>query len=57
MVVLTNSYGQMYYSKMLVNVKENSLFGVPFNVDIPRVIYLITATSNNEMYGERLFIK
>ncbi len=57
LVVLRDIKGREFYSKVIVNVENGKLVGVPIEREIPTGIYLITATSENQMYSQKLIIK
>ena len=38
-------------------VEDGKLVGVPLDAHIPKGIYLITATSENQIYSQRLIVK
>jgi hypothetical protein len=57
LVVLRDIQGKEFYSKLIVNVEDGKLIGVPIGFDIPAGVYLITATSENQMYSQKLIIK
>lgn len=57
LVVLRDISGREFYSKMHINIEDGRLIGVPINVDIPKGIYLITASSENQMYSQKIVIK
>ena len=57
LVVLRNIKGREFYSKVVVNVEDGKLIGVPIDRNIPKGIYLVTASSENQMYSQRLIIK
>ncbi|PCI95793.1 MAG: hypothetical protein COB15_11780 [Flavobacteriales bacterium] len=57
LVVLRDIKGREFYSKMVINIEDGKLIGVPIDIEIPRGIYLITATSENQMYSQKLIVK
>ncbi|MCB0403128.1 MAG: T9SS type A sorting domain-containing protein [Flavobacteriales bacterium] len=57
LVVLRDIKGAEYFSKMILNVSENTLIGVPIDDRLPAGIYLITASSDNQVYSQRVLIK
>ena len=57
LVVLRDIKGREFYSKVIVNIEGGKLIGVPIEREIPAGIYLITATSENQMYSQKLIIK
>ncbi len=57
LVVLRDIKGKEFYSKVIVNIEDGKLIGVPIEKEIPAGIYLITASSENQMYSQKLIIK
>jgi len=57
LVVLRDLQGKEFYSKVIVNIEEGKLIGIPIDVEIPAGIYLVTASSENQMYSQKLIIK
>ncbi|NQX96622.1 MAG: T9SS type A sorting domain-containing protein, partial [Flavobacteriales bacterium] len=56
-VVLRDITGKEFYSKILLNIEGDQLIGIPIDAAIPAGIYLITATSENQIYSQKLIIK
>lgn len=57
LVVLRDIQGKEFYSKIHINIEDGKLIGVPINADIPKGVYLITATSENQIYSQKLIVK
>jgi hypothetical protein len=57
LVVLRDIKGREFYSKMAINIEDGKLIGVPIDMEIPTGVYLITATSEDQMYSQRLIVK
>ena len=57
LVVLRDIQGKEFYSKVVVNIEDGKLIGVPIDISIPAGIYLVTASSENRMYSQKLIIK
>jgi hypothetical protein len=57
LVVIRDIYGKEIYSKMMINIENGKLIGITINSDFPSGIYLITATSENQMYSKKLIVK
>ena len=57
LVVLRDIQGKEFYSKVVVNIEDGKLVGVPIETHIPSGVYLVTATSENQMYSQKLIIK
>ncbi len=57
LVVLQDIVGKEYYTKLIVNVNEGELIALSIDSEIPAGIYLITASSNNSMYSQKLIVR
>lgn len=57
LIVLRDIKGREFYSKMFVNIENGKLIGIPIDAKIPAGIYLIIATSENQIYSQKLIIK
>jgi hypothetical protein len=57
LVVLRNMVGKEFYSKVIVNIEDGKLIGIPIAMDVPKGIYLVIATSENQLYSQKLLIK
>lgn len=57
LVVLRDIRGQEFYSMVVVDIEDGRLIGVPIDNEIPDGIYLITASSENQIYSQKLIIK
>jgi len=57
LVVLRDIQGKEYYSKIVVEIKNGKLIGIPIGTNIPSGVYLITASSENQIYSQKLIIK
>ena len=57
LVVMRDIAGREFYSKVVVNIENGVLIGLPTEADIPAGIYIITATSENQIYSQKLLIK
>ena len=57
LVVLRDVQGKEFYSKVVIDIEDGKLIGVPIESNIPAGVYLITATSENQMYSQKLIIK
>ncbi|PCI95791.1 MAG: hypothetical protein COB15_11770 [Flavobacteriales bacterium] len=57
LVVLRDIQGKEYYSKIIVEVEDGKLIGIPIDMVIPPGIYLVTATSENLIYSQRLIVR
>ncbi len=57
LVVIRDIAGREFFSKMHVSVVDGTLVGLPIQTSIPSGVYIITATSENIIYSQRLIIK
>ncbi len=57
LVVMRDIKGREFYSKMIMNVEDGKLIGVPIESHIPPGVYLITASSENQLYSQRFIVK
>tara|TARA_B100000809_G_scaffold263609_1_gene317260 strand:+ start:3760 stop:5139 length:1380 start_codon:yes stop_codon:yes gene_type:complete len=57
LVVLRDVSGREFYSKVIVNIEDGKLIGVPIQNSIPEGVYLVIASSENQMYSQKLVIK
>jgi hypothetical protein len=57
LVVMRDIKGREFYSKVKVNVEDGKLVGVPIDMNVPAGVYLVTASSENQMYSQKLIIK
>jgi len=56
-VVMRDMLGQEFYSKIHVNIQNGKLVGIPLEKSIPKGVYVITVTSENHIYSQRIIIK
>lgn len=56
LVVIRDKKGNEFYSKIIVNVEDQSLIAVPLETTIPKGEYLITATSENQIYSQNITV-
>jgi len=57
LVVLRDIQGKEFYSKVVVNIEDGKLIGLPIDYEVPAGVYLIIASSENQMYSQKLIIK
>lgn len=57
LIVLRDKNGKEYYSKVIFNIEEEKLVAVPIEKEIPEGDYLITATSENQIYSQNIVIR
>jgi len=56
LVVLRDKKGNEFYSKIVINVEDEVLVAVPIESVIPKGEYLITATSENQIYSQNVTV-
>jgi hypothetical protein len=56
LVVIRDVKGNEFYSKVVINAGDNALIAVPVKDKIPSGDYLITATSENQIYSQNVTI-
>ncbi len=56
LVVIRDIKGKEFYSKVTINAGDNALIAVPTKDEIPSGNYLITATSENQLYSQNVTI-
>ncbi|MCB9361676.1 MAG: hypothetical protein H6587_09250 [Flavobacteriales bacterium] len=56
LMVLRDIKGQEFYSKVIVNVEDGILVAFPINSSIPPGIYLVTASSENQVYSQNISV-
>ena len=57
LLVLRDIRGREFYSKMIVDIQNGKLIGVPIDFKIPSGVYLITASSENKIYSQKLIVR
>ncbi len=57
LVVLRDVTGKEFYSKLFLNIEKGKLIGIPIEDIIPSGIYLITATSENQIYSKKISVR
>jgi hypothetical protein len=57
LIVMRDIKGREFYSKMIMNIEDGKLIGVPIDSSIPSGVYLITAASENQLYSQKLIVK
>ncbi len=57
LIVIRDAKGQEFYSKAEIYLENNQLVAVPINLDIPAGFYIVTASSENQIYSQKLLIK
>ncbi len=56
LIVVRDKKGNEFFSKVIINVEDDSLVAVPIEKEIPKGDYLITATSENQLYSQNITI-
>ena len=56
LVVIRDIKGNEFYSKVIINAGDDALIAVPVKDEIPSGDYLITATSENQIYSQNVTI-
>ena len=57
LIVVRDKHGKEFYSKVIINIEDESMVAVPIEKEIPKGNYLITATSENQIYSQNIVIK
>ncbi|MCB9175038.1 MAG: T9SS type A sorting domain-containing protein [Flavobacteriales bacterium] len=57
LIVLRDTKGEEFFSKVVLNYEDKSLIAIPIDKTIPSGIYLVTASSENQIYNQKLIIK
>jgi len=57
LVVLRDIAGKEFYSKLVLEIEDEKLVGLPIDKVIPKGIYIVTATSENQIYNQKLIVK
>jgi len=57
LVVLRDMSGREFYSKIFINIENGQLIGVPIKQTIPKGVYIIIATSENQIYSQRIVVQ
>jgi len=57
LIVVRDAKGQEYFSKAAIHYENNQLIAIPIDVDIPAGLYIVTASSQNQIYSQKLLVK
>jgi hypothetical protein len=57
LIVVRDKNGKEFYSKVIINIEDESMVAVPIEKEIPKGNYLITATSQNQIYSQNIVFK
>ena len=55
-IVLRDIQGKEYYAKVALHLNNGKLIGTPIGTTVPSGIYLIVATSNQQVYSQKLIV-
>lgn len=56
LLVLRDKKGEEFYSKAVINIENEKIIAVPIEKEIPSGEYLITASSENQIYSQNITI-
>jgi len=56
LLVLRDKKGEEFYSKAIINIENEKLIAVPIENEIPKGDYLITASSENQIYSQNITV-
>jgi hypothetical protein len=57
LIVIRDAKGQEFYSKAEIHYEDNQLVAIPIDVNIPAGLYIVTASSENQIYSQKLLVK
>ncbi len=57
LIVIRDKDGKEFYSKVIINIEDEALVAVPIENEVPKGQYLITATSENQIYSQNILVK
>ena len=57
LIVIRDAKGEEFYSKAEIHSEGNQLIAIPFDNSIPSGLYIVTASSENQIYSQKLMIK
>ena len=57
LIVIRDAKGQEFYSKAEIHIENNQLIAVPIDANIPAGMYIVTASSENQIYSQKLLIR
>lgn len=57
LIVIRDVKGQEFYSKAIVFIEDNNVTAIPLSSDVPPGMYIVTATSKNEIYSRKILIR
>lgn len=56
-LVMRDVTGRTYFSRTIIDYEEEGILGIPFNKSIPAGVYLITASSENDVFSKKLIVR
>ena len=57
LIVVRDVIGQEFFSKAAIHSENNQLIALPIDADIPAGLYVVTASSKNQIYSQKLLVK
>jgi len=57
LIVVRDVKGQEFFSKAAIHYENNQLIALPIDADIPAGLYIVTASSENQIYSQKLLVK
>ncbi|MGE0562403.1 MAG: T9SS type A sorting domain-containing protein [Flavobacteriales bacterium] len=57
LVVIRDVKGEEFYSKAILHYESGLLIAVPMDKEIPTGIYIVTASSEDQIYSQKLIVK
>jgi len=57
LIVIRDSKGEEFFSKAEIRFEKDQLVAIPISKDIPKGLYVVTASSENQIYSQKLIIK
>ncbi len=57
LIVIRDTKGQEYYSKAVLHNEDGVIVAIPMDKEIPAGLYLVTASSENQMYSKKLIVR
>ena len=57
LLVVRDKDGKEFYSKVIINLEDETMVAVPIEKELPKGSYLITATSENQIYSQNIIVK
>lgn len=57
LIIIRDLNGHEFYSKAILKYENNALIAVPIDNEIPSGVYLVTASSESQLYNQKLLVK